>query len=256
MAALLKEAHPAWTGYDIREAVIGTGTRSGTPDNNYGYGVARGAGALTFGGAVPEPPHMTLPFYLLDPPDSAYVQTGFPTLSWTTSAAADSGDTASYVVILDDNPGFSSPDTIDVGADTTWTVTPGLGVGDARWWTVEATGSQGYVRQNAVRLFTVSTPVGIGYPPRQQPTLVLAPVRPNPVRAGAVFAFQVPEGTPAVLEVISVTGALVRRYVTAGPGEIAWDGRAADGRPVPAGIYFYRLAAGSRSVTRKLVRIP
>jgi subtilisin family serine protease len=256
LAALLKEAHPAWTGYDLRAAVIGTGTRSGNPDNNYGYGIAEGAAALDFGGAAPEPPRMTLPFYLLDPPDSGYVQTGYPTLAWTTSAAADSGDTASYVVILDDNPGFTSPDTAAVGADTTYTVTSGLGVGDARWWTVEAVGNQGYARRNATRLFTVSTPVAVGHPPRERPLIALAAVRPNPVRAGALFSFQAPDGTPVVLEVISVTGALVRRYLATGSGEIAWDGRGADGRPAPAGIYFYRLAAGMQSVTRKLVRIP
>lgn len=256
MAALLKEAHPAWTGYDIRQALIGTASQSMTPDNTYGYGIAAGLAALTYGGAVPEPPRTTLPFYLLEPANGSYVHTGDPTFTWTVSAAADSGDTATYALILDDNPGFTSPDTIAVGADTTYTLSAGLTLGSKRWWTVEAVGNQGYVRRNEVRTFTVTSPVAVIPPPREQQVLALAHVRPNPVRLGATFAYEAPDGTPVVLDLISVTGRLVRRFTGTGPGEIAWDGRDDEGRPVPAGIYFYRLAAGSQSITRKLVRLP
>ena len=77
LVALLKEAHPTWTGADIRDAVIGTGTQAGAPDNNLGYGIARGLDALTFGGATPEPPRMSLPFALLTPePGSVLVLAG------------------------------------------------------------------------------------------------------------------------------------------------------------------------------------
>jgi hypothetical protein len=255
LVALLKEAHPAWTGFDLRKAVIGTGSQSGSPDNSYGHGVAAGTAALTHNGAVPGPPRMTLPFYPIAPPDSAYVHTGIPTLTWTESAPSAAGDTATYAVILDDNPGFSSPDTVAAGTDTTYTFTAALQVGDARWWRVEATGNQGYTRKSFPRLFTVTSPVAAGFPP-EPGVLVLAPVRPNPVRQGAIFAVKARDGEPVVLEVISVTGSLVRRFEGVGSGDIAWDGRGADGRPVPAGVYFYRLAAGTRSVTRKLVRLP
>ena len=39
LAALVKEAHPEWTGWDIRQALIATGTQTATPDNAYGYGM-------------------------------------------------------------------------------------------------------------------------------------------------------------------------------------------------------------------------
>ena len=52
LAALIKEAHPTWTGAQIRDAIMGTGTQNMSPDNNIGYGLAQGQTALGFGGAM------------------------------------------------------------------------------------------------------------------------------------------------------------------------------------------------------------
>ncbi len=38
-AALLLEIHPEWTPMQVREALLGTASRSGNPDNNYGWGI-------------------------------------------------------------------------------------------------------------------------------------------------------------------------------------------------------------------------
>ncbi len=73
LAALLKEAHPDWPGETIREALMGTATRTTTPDNAYGYGIAQGVAAMTYNSATPSPARMTLPFALLAPADGAVV---------------------------------------------------------------------------------------------------------------------------------------------------------------------------------------
>ena len=68
--------------------MIGTGTQSGAPDNNIGYGIAQGLDALSYGAAVVDPPRMTLPFELLSPADGASVNTVTPVLLWSASIAA------------------------------------------------------------------------------------------------------------------------------------------------------------------------
>jgi flagellar hook assembly protein FlgD len=58
------------------------------------------------------------------------------------------------------------------------------------------------------------------------------------------------------LLVYDVTG---RRVVTladgrlpAGSHQVVWDGRGSEGRPVSAGVYLYRLEAGSYAETRRM----
>jgi subtilisin family serine protease len=52
LAALLLEAHPEWTPWDVIAALRGTATRAGHPDNQYGYGICRGAAAVQWMPAV------------------------------------------------------------------------------------------------------------------------------------------------------------------------------------------------------------
>jgi flagellar hook assembly protein FlgD len=59
------------------------------------------------------------------------------------------------------------------------------------------------------------------------------------------------------LRVYDVDGRLVRRMVDAvqGPGSfsVEWNGWNDQGHPVASGVYFYRLEAGPRVETRKMV---
>ena len=60
------------------------------------------------------------------------------------------------------------------------------------------------------------------------------------------------------MEIYSTGGARVRGLVDellgVGRHVVTWDGRDAAGRPVPAGVYFVRLDAGSHRQNAKLVR--
>lgn len=89
---------------------------------------------------------------------------------------------------------------------------------------------------------------------------------PNPFRVdvdggGTTIRFEIP-GTESVsvqLAVYSITGRLIRRLVSGerngGVFDMRWDGRDAEGRPVPSGTYLYRLQAGSRTLTKSLTII-
>ena len=250
LAVLLKEAHPTWTGYQIRAALMATGTQNGAPDNNYGWGLAQASSALSHGG-VPEPPRMTLPFKLLTPASGAILTDVTPTLRWGKSKAVMPGDHASHRLLLDDNPSFTSPETVQVGPDTTYTFPVGLPPGTQRWWKVEALGNLGYVRRSMnTHSFTISNTVAV-IPEPATPRLMLGAAAPNPMYGTTAFEVQVPEGERARVEVISVSGRVVRRFDMVGDGavhSIGWDGTDTAGHRVPAGMYVYRLS-GARAVS-------
>ena len=42
------------------------------------------------------------------------------------------------------------------------------------------------------------------------------------------------------------------RTLTAGIHQVDWEGRDEQGRPVAAGVYLYRLAAGDQAIVRKM----
>jgi hypothetical protein len=67
-------------------------------------------------------------------------------------------------------------------------------------------------------------------------------VTPNPARGVVRFAWSAwrPAGQPLRLEVISVDGRRVAGLVLDPSGAASWDGRDADGKPAPAGMYFVR----------------
>ncbi len=86
----------------------------------------------------------------------------------------------------------------------------------------------------------------------------LAQSEPNPAPDGmATIRFGLPRAASGSLTVFDVAGHRVRLLASgvlaAGRHSAQWDGRDDHGSPVPAGVYFYRLAAGEALVTRKLV---
>lgn len=87
--------------------------------------------------------------------------------------------------------------------------------------------------------------------------LRLAQCVPNPARAGAAIAFELPRAGEAHLALYDVAGREVRRladgWMGAGTHTARWDGRNASGRSVPPGIYLYRLHAGGVVRTRSMV---
>ena len=80
---------------------------------------------------------------------------------------------------------------------------------------------------------------------------------PNPFTASAMLAFALPRTEHVRLEVFDVSGRRVRALVSEpmAPGRhsVTWDGRDDRGRAMSAGIYHYRMRAGTFVATRRLV---
>lgn len=80
---------------------------------------------------------------------------------------------------------------------------------------------------------------------------------PNPFRDSAVLRLASPGAAPTRLEIFGADGRLLRTFgdLTGGEAGVRWDGRAADGQAVPAGVYFYRFHGVGAEAGGMIVRI-
>jgi hypothetical protein len=85
---------------------------------------------------------------------------------------------------------------------------------------------------------------------------------PNPFAGGTSIRFSLPTSSRVDLRVFDVRGRLVKTLAASGSGAFApgihtvqWDGRDDYGRRVASGVYFYKLQAGGRMATRKMVML-
>jgi hypothetical protein len=91
-----------------------------------------------------------------------------------------------------------------------------------------------------------------------KPTRLGLENHPNPFNPITMIRYALPEASVTSLKVYDVAGRLVRTLfegvkVPAGVYEVEWDGTDAGGSRVSSGVYFYRLTAGTESLTRKAV---
>ena len=105
---------------------------------------------------------------------------------------------------------------------------------------------------------TVITPVGGAL--RGRAGIALAP-RPQPARPPVQLDWQGDpdvEGVRQLVLVHDLAGRLVRAFdVGTQPGGVlAWDGRDAEGRRVPAGLYFVRIVSGPRHADARVILLP
>ncbi len=89
--------------------------------------------------------------------------------------------------------------------------------------------------------------------------LGLEPPHPNPADGAARLGLSLSRAGLARLELFGADGARVRTLVNAelaaGPHEVVWDGRDDTGRAMAPGLYFARLSAEGRRLTRLVSRV-
>ena len=86
--------------------------------------------------------------------------------------------------------------------------------------------------------------------------LTLQQSHPNPFNPSTRIRFSLPAEMPVRLTLFDVAGRKVRSLAAAtlpaGAHDVVWDGRDDRGHSVGSGVYFYRLEAGSRILSRKM----
>lgn len=137
----------------------------------------------------------------------------------------------------------------------------GLVTGDVDYYVLatDLTGrEEGHPRQAPAGWHTFERLGATGAPVRPSASTD-APTRafPNPFRDNTTFTFELARTEVVDLAVYDVSGRLVRRLVQgtlgAGPQRFEWDARDGSGRPVPAGVYFFRLRAVGLAHSRPVV---
>jgi hypothetical protein len=128
--------------------------------------------------------------------------------------------------------------------------------------------------------FTVDSVVGTGYywddtqgvitncvaPARNESEILASGVpadffvsgaQPNPFNETTQFSLRLPQAAGVTFSVYNMRGQKVRTLISgdvgAGSYMVTWDGTSDAGEPLASGIYFYRVLAGDRMVTRKLI---
>jgi len=100
-------------------------------------------------------------------------------------------------------------------------------------------------------------------PPASRSTpraLQLSPGRPTPFAASTLIAYELYTAASVRLVVYDAQGRSVRTLVngaTQMPGSysVTWDGRDGGGRPVSAGVYWYRLEGAGGGQTVRTVKL-
>ena len=66
-----------------------------------------------------------------------------------------------------------------------------------------------------------------------------------------------PVGKQFTIGIYDLTGKVVKTLIndkqSVSPGIVHWNGQSDKGRPLPSGVYFYRLSASDFTATRKIV---
>jgi DNA-binding beta-propeller fold protein YncE len=80
---------------------------------------------------------------------------------------------------------------------------------------------------------------------------------PNPFNPATTIEFTIPEKQHVTLSVYNVAGqrvaTLVDQVMTEGHKKFLWSGRNSRGDSVTTGVYFYRLQAGEKTLTKKMI---
>ena len=99
----------------------------------------------------------------------------------------------------------------------------------------------------------------VDVPPAAPSSLELS-AAPNPMTSSATVRFSIAQPEHASLEVLDVTGRVVRvliepQLLPAGARSASWDGRDDRGAAAPAGLYWIRLVTGTQTRVRMLARL-
>ncbi|HTM57301.1 MAG TPA: T9SS type A sorting domain-containing protein [Candidatus Udaeobacter sp.] len=109
--------------------------------------------------------------------------------------------------------------------------------------------------ESTFSLLTPAATSGVGGTGSPQ-ILALAAPRPNPARSRTLVSFDLPVAEPVRLAVYDMEGrrerTLAEGETGAGEYQVPFDLRDSEGRPIRSGLYFVRLEAGGKTLTRRL----
>ncbi len=171
--------------------------------------------------------------------------------------------TESLATVFFIEPGYADTQSVVIpsGALETLNFTPWqalvIGTYTARCTTLLA-GDQNPANDIAVDTFEVIPLTGIAEQPARPQQLTLNPAAPNPFLNQTLIRFGLPAPGRVKIQVFSVTGTLLKTLLDderpAGFYTITWNGTDENNQPLHQGVFYCRLTAGEKTITRKLLK--
>lgn len=168
-----------------------------------------------------------------------------PVLTWHAAERA----TSYYLQVAADSSFYSGMIFDGALADTTWPLS-GLTAGGSYFWRVRAQNALGESGWSSSWSFTTVNTTGVAERSALVPHEMAFHIYPNPFNPSTVISFQLSVNSRVTLKVYDVLGCEVARLVN---GEMAAGEHHVTFAPrdLAAGLYFYKLTAGTFSQTRK-----
>lgn len=188
------------------------------------------------------------PFHLEAPCYACLIDDALPVFAWEASDDPDSSGALTYRFVLSEDPEFASVlvDTSGLAAPS-WTPPSPLAIGTRHYWRVRAEDALGARRWAEEIDWWVEPATATGAASGAAATALRFAVSPNPARpgsAGILFAVSAALRSEALIRIFGADGREVRAVrLPAGMRTVRWDGTDRAGRPVPGGVYFYRILA-------------
>jgi hypothetical protein len=177
-------------------------------------------------------------------------------LSWTRSSNPVDNDVTQYLVFRSTTSGFTPNPSAPYAAVSSAGYLDGtVTTGTTYYYRIGAVDKAGnigpYSDQFTLKVTSVQEMSGV-------PTeFALDQNYPNPFNPSTQIKFALPSQAQVVLNIYSVSGELVRTLVNntmaAGFYNVAWNGLNDKGQQVSAGVYLYRVQAGTYVSTRKML---
>lgn len=147
-------------------------------------------------------------------------------------------------------PAFSVPHTAST-LTIVWYLGATSGSAAQNW---QGGGDESWAIDN-VRVEVTSDPTGIGDASAPR-ALSLLPNAPNPFSNMTTLRVGSDVANEATIEVFDAAGHRVREErvpLASGWQDLAWSGVDGNGKPLPSGVYFYRIRAGGQTQTHKFI---
>jgi hypothetical protein len=183
-----------------------------------------------------------------------YVPQGTQSIKGTLSWFLPARDLDFYLLDENHNPVMSSASLGDPEVITMLNPSPGT-----YYWRVVAFTNPDTSDYSITSEVCVAPNVDVA-PPQALRVFSLAPGMPNPFSDRTTIGFALPEGALTSLRVFDVAGRHIRTlhsgWLPAGAHRAIWNRRTDGGALAPAGVYFYRLSSGARTLSSRVVIRP
>jgi len=258
VCALILSANPDLTPMEVREALLMTADRADHPDTLYGWGLVNAWEAIQYRQIIFGNPEIEE----IDKDEFIY-QISIK----VTSGRGIYPDSVFIHLSADGGLSFLQSRMSPIpNSDDYFATISGYPIGTVIKFYFSATdssGRTGFLPPEAPdKLFTMIIGSSRVFPPKSAPptSYRLHQNYPNPFNSYTIITFDLPIMSHVSLKVFNVLG---QEIITLLDGDVSpgreqpviWDGKDAKGKPVPAGLYFYRLKTREFLATKKMLLV-